>query len=59
MKRHGSATLCGLGPMGGGAHSPDEYIELDTIVTRAQALALTILRVGADATSHATTDHRA
>jgi glutamate carboxypeptidase len=55
----GSATLCALGPVGGGAHSPDEYIELDTIVTRAQALALTILRVGADAASHAATDHRA
>jgi glutamate carboxypeptidase len=55
----GSATLCGLGPVGGGAHSPDEYIDLDTIVTRAQALALTILRVGADAASHAATNHRA
>src|ERR1700677_1130760 len=55
----GSATLCGLGPVGGGAHSPGEYIDLDTIVTRPQALALTILPVGADAPSHATTEPRA
>ena len=45
----GSATLCGLGPVGGGAHSPDEYVDLNTVVARAQALALTILRVGAQA----------
>ena len=41
----GAPTLCGVGPVGGKAHSPDEYLELDTIVPRAQAAALTILRM--------------
>jgi glutamate carboxypeptidase len=41
----GAATLCGLGPVGGNAHSPDEFVEVETVVPRAQALALTILRV--------------
>ena len=40
----GTPTLCGLGPVGGKVHSPDEYLDIDTIVPRAQALALTILR---------------
>ena len=43
----GATTLCGLGPVGGSAHSPNEYVEIETIVPRAQALALTILRLGA------------
>jgi glutamate carboxypeptidase len=42
----GAATLCGTGPVGGRAHTPDEYVELDTLVPRAQAAALTILRLG-------------
>ena len=37
-------TICGVGPIGGRAHSPEEYLEIDSIVPRAQALALTILR---------------
>ena len=37
--------ICGVGPVGGKAHSPEEYLELDTIVPRAQAAALTILRL--------------
>jgi glutamate carboxypeptidase len=45
----GATTLCGLGPVGGGAHSPAEYVEIETIVPRAQALALTILRTDTDA----------
>jgi glutamate carboxypeptidase len=40
----GTPTICGLGPVGGLAHSPEEYLELDSIVPRAQALALAILR---------------
>jgi glutamate carboxypeptidase len=39
----GVPTLCATGPCGAKAHSPDEYLELDTIVPRAQALALSIL----------------
>lgn len=42
----GAPTLCGLGPVGGKAHSPDEYIEVSSFVPRAQALALTIMRAG-------------
>ncbi|RVU19426.1 M20 family metallopeptidase [Methylobacterium oryzihabitans] len=40
----GAPTLCATGPVGGGAHTPDEYCRLDTMVPRAQAAALTILR---------------
>ena len=41
----GAPTICGVGPVGGRAHSPDEYIEIDTLVPRAQALALAVLRL--------------
>jgi glutamate carboxypeptidase len=41
----GTPTLCGVGPVGGRAHSPDEYMEVDTVVPRAQSLALAILRI--------------
>ncbi|MDJ1158664.1 M20 family metallopeptidase [Chelatococcus sp. SYSU_G07232] len=41
----GTPTICGLGPVGGKAHTPDEYLELDSLVPRAQALALAILRL--------------
>lgn len=40
----GTATICGVGPVGGLAHTPEEYLELDSIVPRAQTLALAILR---------------
>jgi glutamate carboxypeptidase len=43
----GCPTLCGLGPVGGNAHTPEEYMEVDSIVPRAQAMALTILRMPA------------
>jgi glutamate carboxypeptidase len=41
----GAPTLCAVGPVGSNGHSPDEYLEIDSIVPRAQALALTILRL--------------
>ena len=41
----GCPTLCGVGPIGGNVHTADEYLELDSIVPRAQALALAILRM--------------
>jgi glutamate carboxypeptidase len=41
----GCPTLCGLGPVGGNAHTPEEYAEIDSIVPRAQTMALTILRM--------------
>ena len=43
----GAPTLCATGPVGGKAHTPEEYLEVDTMVPRAQALALAILRLGA------------
>lgn len=42
----GIPTLCGLGPVGGKVHTEREYLELDTLVPRAQALVGTILAVG-------------
>lgn len=39
-----ATTLCAVGPIGARAHSPDEYVELSSIVSRAQVLALTIMR---------------
>ena len=39
-------TICGVGPVGGNAHTAQEYLELDSIVPRAQALVLAILRTG-------------
>ena len=39
----GCPTLCSIGPMGGGGHTPDEYLEMASLVPAAQALALTIL----------------
>jgi glutamate carboxypeptidase len=42
----GAPTLCGTGPLGEKAHSPDEVCHLDSLIPRAKALALTILRLG-------------
>ena len=41
----GCPTLCATGPVGGNAHTPEEYLEIDSLVPRAQALALAILRL--------------
>src|SRR5215471_9829494 len=41
----GAPTICGVGPIGGRAHSPDEYLEVDSIIPRAQALALAVMRL--------------
>lgn len=41
----GCPTLCAVGPVGGNAHTPEEYLEVDSIVPRAQTLALAILRL--------------
>lgn len=42
----GCPTICATGPVGGKAHTPEEYLEVDSIVPRAQALALAIMRLG-------------
>jgi glutamate carboxypeptidase len=43
----GAPTICAVGPIGGRAHTPEEYLEVDSIVPRAQALALAIMRLDA------------
>jgi glutamate carboxypeptidase len=43
----GAPTLCAVGPIGGRAHSPEEYLDVGSMVPRAQALALAILRLDA------------
>ncbi len=43
----GAPTLCAVGPIGGKTHSPGEYLEIGSLVPRAQALARAILRLDA------------
>lgn len=42
----GAPTICAVGPVGGRAHTPEEYLEVETLVPRAQTLALAIMRLG-------------
>lgn len=42
----GCPTICAVGPVGGAAHTPEEYLEIDSLVPRAQAMALAIMRMG-------------
>jgi glutamate carboxypeptidase len=41
----GCPTLCSVGPVGGKAHTSDEFLEVDTMVPCAQALALSVMRL--------------
>ncbi|RKK05912.1 M20/M25/M40 family metallo-hydrolase [Pseudoroseomonas wenyumeiae] len=41
----GAPTLCAVGPVGGKAHSPEEYLEVSSLVPRAQAVARAILKL--------------
>ena len=45
----GVPTICAIGPVGGKAHGPEEYLEVDTVVPRAQAVALAVARLGPEA----------
>jgi glutamate carboxypeptidase len=45
----GCPTLCATGGVGGNAHTAEEYLEIDSLIPRAQALALAILRLPAAA----------
>jgi glutamate carboxypeptidase len=38
----GCPTLCAVGPVGGNAHSPEEWLAVETLVPRAQGMALAI-----------------
>jgi len=40
----GIPTLCAVGPVGSGYHTADEVCRIDTLVPRAQAIAMTILQ---------------
>ncbi|MGG5887017.1 M20 family metallopeptidase [Falsiroseomonas sp. HC035] len=42
----GAPTLCAVGPVGGKAHTPEEYLEIESLVPRAQAMARAILALG-------------
>lgn len=44
----GVPTIDGLGPIGGLDHSPDEYLDVDSIVPRTALLAALLLEVGRD-----------
>ena len=41
----GCPTICAVGPIGGKAHTPEEYLEVGSLVSRAQAMALAITRL--------------
>ena len=41
----GAPTICAVGPVGGNAHSPEEFMRIDSMVPRAQACARAILRL--------------
>ena len=45
--QQGAPALDGLGPIGGHSHTVDEYIELDSLLGRAQILALSLMRIAA------------
>ncbi len=41
----GAPTICAVGPIGGNAHSPEEWLDVASLVPRAQALARAIMRL--------------
>jgi glutamate carboxypeptidase len=43
----GAATICAVGPVGGKAHSPEEFMRIDSLVPRAQACARAIMHLEA------------
>jgi glutamate carboxypeptidase len=55
----GVPTLDGLGPIGGNDHSPNEYLEVDSIVPRTTLLAGLLLAVGRDPLVGSWRPHRA
>jgi glutamate carboxypeptidase len=55
----GVPTLDGLGPIGGNDHSPDEYLEIESIVPRTVLFAALLLAVARDAVVASWRPHRA
>src|SRR5581483_3836351 len=41
----GTPTICAVGPIGGKAHTPEEFLVVDSLVPRAQSLALAVARL--------------
>jgi len=41
----GTPTICAVGPIGSDAHTPHEYLEVNSLVPRAQTLALAVARL--------------
>ncbi len=41
----GTPTICAVGPIGAKAHTPEEYLVVDSLVPRAQTLALAVARL--------------
>lgn len=42
----GCPTLCSIGPTGGGGHTPEEFVALDSLVPTAQTLAAALCALG-------------
>jgi glutamate carboxypeptidase len=42
----GCPTICAVGPVGGKAHTPEEWLDIESLVPRAQAMARAIMRLG-------------
>ena len=41
----GAPTICAVGPVGGKAHTPDEFLRIDSLIPRTQACARAIMRL--------------
>ena len=41
----GTPVICGVGPVGGNYHRPDEWMQIDSLAQRARFIANTILRL--------------
>jgi len=41
----GTPTICAVGPIGAKAHTPEEYLMVDSLVPRAQTLAMAVTRL--------------
>ena len=47
----GTPVICGVGPVGGNYHRPDEWMQIDTLAQRARFIANTILRLARQPTT--------
>ena len=47
----GTPVICGVGPVGGNYHRPDEWMQIDSLAQRARFIAKTILKLARQPTS--------